>query len=337
MYIVEISPTLGKGLFGSLNQLAVTIGVFAVEALPIGNDFFKYTRLAIVPMILILILVILVALFLRETPRWLVSREKVKEAADMLAFLRGVQYDDELEEIQTAIHSENSTFYNKIKYLKKKPAYLALVFSVSLLVFQQVCGVNAIVFYGSRIFTAAGFNRYQANLFAAVGIGVIQVIGTFIAAVVVDICGRKLLLFIGSAGSFVSTFVLGIFFLLKHNGDSPPSVLPVLCVILFISSFALSWGPIPWVMVNEFSPITVRALIVGVATATNWLFSLLVTGLFDIDIVLKYNYVVWFIFSAMSVLSIVFVCLLPETKGRSLQKIVRDLADYQVWRVRKIC
>ena len=120
MYIVEISPTLGKGLFGSLNQLAVTIGVFAVEALPIiGNDFFSYTRLAIVPVVIIVIFVILVALFVRETPRWLVSREKVKEAADMLAFLRGVQYDDELEEIQTAIHSENVNIYSKIKYLKK--------------------------------------------------------------------------------------------------------------------------------------------------------------------------------------------------------------------------
>ena len=288
-------------------------------------------------MVLILMLVTLVSLFLRETPRWLVSRGNVKEAAGMLAFLRGVQYDDELEEIQTAIHSANGNFYSKIKFLKKKPSYLALAFSVTLLVFQQVCGINAIIFYGSQIFKAAGFTPYQANLFAAVGIGVIQVIGTFIAAVVVDICGRKLLLFIGSAGSFVSTFVLGIFFLLKHNDSNPPTVLPVLCVIVFISSFALSWGPIPWVMVNEFSPITVRALIVGVATATNWLFSTLVTVLFDIKIVQEYNYVVWLIFSAMSVLSIVFVCLLPETKGRSLQKIVRDLEDYKVWRVRKIC
>ena len=338
MYIVEISPTLAKGLFGSMNQLAVTIGIFIVEALGIKSDFFAYNTLAVIPMILILIFVVLSTLFLQETPRWLVSRGRVKEAAVRLNFLRKVNFDKELEELQSALHAENITFLNRVKFLKEKPAYLALFFSISLLVLQQVCGINAIIFYASKILQDAGFNQHLANIYAAVGIGVIQVIFTFITVIVVDLSGRKILLFIGSVGSFLTTFVIGLYFLLRQDFHIKwPQALPVICVAVFIAAFALSWGPVPWVMVSEFSPITVRALIVGVATATNWLFAVIVTAMFDIGAVQKYPYVIWWVFSAFSLISIVFVLLVPETKGRSLQEIVHDLQTYKIFRVRKIC
>lgn len=334
MYIVEISPTLAKGLFGSMNQLAVTIGIFIVEALGIKSDFFAYNTLAVIPMILILIFVVLSTLFLQETPRWLVSRGRVKEAAVRLNFLRKVNFDKELEELQSALHAENITFLNRVKFLKEKPAYLALFFSISLLVLQQVCGVNAIIFYASRILQKAEFDQYQANIYAAVGIGVIQVIFTFITVIVVDLSGRKILLFIGSVISFLTTFMIGLYF---HFDTKLPQALPVICVAVFIAGFALSWGPVPWVMVSEFSPITVRALIVGVATATNWLFAVIVTAMFDIGAVQNYPYIIWWVFSAFSLISIVFVLLVPETKGRSLQEIVHDLENYKIFRVRKMC
>lgn len=328
MYIVEISPTVAKGLFGSLNQLAVTFGVLGIDLFGIG-DKIPYYYLPLVPMVLILVFIML-ATFLKETPRWLVSKGRTAEAAVVLTVLQGVNVEEELEGLKTAIQKESGDCYGKVIFFGQKPAYLALFFSVFLMAFQQVCGINAIIFFASDILKRTQVSVSTLTIESTIGISVIQVIFTLVAVLIVDLVGRKLLLIIGSCGSLISTLVLGVYFLMDDLGTQLTSVLPIICMAVFIISFSLGWGPIPWVMVNEFSPIKVRAIIAGVSTAVNWAFAALVTGIFDIGPVKEHLYYFWFLFAAMSFLSIFFVLLLPETKGKSLQVMESDLRLYKM-------
>lgn len=334
MYVVEISPAVGKGLFGALNQLAITIGILAIEAFGIGN-ILKYYHLAILPMTVILLFTVL-GIFLRETPRWLLSKGQIKESTRVLQLLRGTQYDKEVDELQSAIHAEEGNFFSKIRFLRQKPSFLALIFSVLLMVFQQLCGPNAFVFFASRILRNAGATPLTASIETSIGIGLIQVVATTIAVIVVDIVGRKVLLFIGSIGSLLTSIVMGIYFILFNAYDiHPPDKIPIVCIAIFIIVFSLGWAPVPWLMINELSPTKVRAVVAGIATAVNWSLAALVTGIFDVDSVEKHSYLVYWSFAFMSFLSIVFVLFLPETKGRSLQEIENDLAHYRPFHCRQ--
>ena len=223
-----------------------------------------------------------------------------------------------------------------MSYMKTKPALLALLFSVLLMMFQQLCGPNAIIFFANDILIAAGDSPETASIKSSIGIGVIQVIATMVAVIVIDIVGRKLLLFVGSIGALITLTVMGVYFLLvnAYEMHNVPSMIPIVCIALFIISFSLGWGPIPWLMINELSPTKVRAVIAGVATALNWSLAALVTGIFGIGEVKSHSYVAYWMFAFMALLSFVFVLFLPETKGYSLQEIEHKLANYKPFRCR---
>ena len=333
MYVVEISPALGKGLFGALNQLAITIGILGVEAFGIG-DVLKYYHLSLLPMAIVL-LYIMLAFFLKETPRWLVSKGRVKQSTAVMKTLRGTLFEKELEQLQSSLNAEEPDFRSKMNFMKTKPALLALLFSVLLMTFQQVCGPNAIIFFANDILIKGGDPPLIASIKSSIGIGVIQVIATAVAVIVIDIVGRKFLLFVGSIGAFVTLTVMGIYYLLVNAYNMHlTSYIPIVCITLFIISFSLGWAPIPWLMISELSPTKVRAIIAGTATAVNWSLAALVTGIFGIGVVRTHSYVAYWMFALMALLSFVFVLFLPETKGYSLQEIEHKLANYRPFRCR---
>ena len=274
MYVVEISPAAGKGLFGALNQLAITLAYLLSRHLVLATSlnittWLYYPWWSYTTHDGHILLFTVLGIFLHETPRWLLSKGQIKESTWVLQLLHGTQYDKEVDELQSAIHAEEGNFFNKMWFLRQKPAFLDLIFSVLLMAFQQLCGPNAFVFFASQILTNARVPPLTASIKTSIGIGLIQVVATAIAVIVVDMVRRRVL-FIGSIGSLLTSIVMGIYFILYNI--HPPDKIPIVCIAIFIIGFtcSLGWGPVPWLMISELSPTKVRAVIAGIATAVNW-------------------------------------------------------------------
>ena len=325
---MEISPTNLKGLFGSINQLAVTVGILLIYLM---TTWIRYYIVALVAIGCTLIFAIAV-IFLPETPRWLIANRQRLRANAILYRLRGPKANivREMNTLEKAIEKEEEfSFVDQVKMLRQKSSLIPLIFSIFLMFFQQFCGINVIIFYAGNLLETAHMSADKANISADLGVGVIQVIFTLISVLLVDLLGRRVLLTLGGALLSLSTAALGIFFFLEHHYPKNNTIqsedfqfIAVACLAVFIIGFSLGWGPIPWLMMGELAPLQIRGIVSGIATALNWSFSAVITVSFD-----KYSHVVhpygaWWTFSVISALSIVFVLVfLPETRGKDLEDI----------------
>ena len=362
VYISEIaSPTL-KGLFGNCNQLFITIGIFLSYFFGIDTFAIKYWQIALVAVGLVVLFEGLM-LFTYETPRWLLSKNKEEKATQTLKILRGRQNNisEELEKIKISVRHTHTVTEQLIDF-KKRAIFVPFLLVLMLMFFQQFSGINVAIFYASRIFEQAGLNPHQVNLLVAVAIGVVQIIATFASVVLVDCLGRKVLLTISSTGMALSSFVLSAYFYVHDNvcegclvgdpscnetikNDSVHQKLPcstvnfgylaVACIVIFIISFSLAWGPIPWTSMSELMPNRVRTLAGSIATFVNWFFVTVITLCFKyysshpID-----NDGAWLTFSVIMFMAIIVVILfLPETKGHSLEEIQEHFEKGQIFTV----
>ena len=345
VYIAEIAPARLKGLFGNCNQLFMTVGqlfayLYGIKQFNIQYWHFSLAAAGVVTLFEILML------FTYETPRWLFSKQKDFDAIRVLKILRGpnAKISKEISQIKAGIR-EKYTISEQFKAFRHRAVFIPFTLVLMLMFFQQFSGINAVIFYASDVFKQAGF-KDNVNLVSAISIGVVQVIATLLSVMLVDKLGRKVLLTVSSIGMGLSSFILGIYYfiLVHHCGNclGPHSVcqtrpslditapcntsnfgyLAVVCVVFFIISFSLAWGPIPWTMMSELMPNRVRTLAGSIATFVNWTFAAIITSSFHSIADKITGAGAFWIFAGIMAFAIIFVIVfLPETKGHTLEEI----------------
>jgi sugar porter (SP) family MFS transporter len=327
LYLAEIAPTEVRGAVASLNQLMIVGGIlvaFIVNAiLASSGDWRLMLGLAAVPSLVLLVGM----LFMPETPRYLVHAGDEKEAREVLEDLPGDERPDErIEEIRDVEQEQAGTGLRGL--WEAKWVRPALLVAIGLAVFQQLVGINTIIYYAPTTLTNVGFAKTSA-IYANLIIGVVNVLMTLIAIRLVDRVGRKPMLFAGVAGMVASLLVLGISLSVlatPHHPGDPAAIITLVCLGTFIASFAATWGPVVWVMIPEVLPLSLRGTAMGVAVFFNWAANFAVSQTFPVLLSALGAGTVFLGYAGMGVLAAVFVkAKVTETKGRSLEEIEADL------------
>jgi sugar porter (SP) family MFS transporter len=356
MYTAEIGESSIRGTLGSYFQLMLTVGILLSYGLGPSLKMYHLSLVsATVP-----ILFFCVFFFMPETPTYYLKKGKRDAAKASLVRLRGAHYNVE-PELETQLEALAEIERSKTSFLqaiRTKAAIRGLVVGFGLMFFQQLSGINAIIFYAGSIFESAD-KSISANVSTLV-VGVIQVIAVFLSTLVVDKLGRRVLLLVSVFTMLLTTFVLGVYFYLQHETSVDVSHigwLPLLCICVFIFLFSVGFGPIPWLMMGEiFSPTikgnsyfrpylgfaicrvtSLKSLIancqicvLGIAGSSaclfNWLMAFVVTKYYSPLEVAAGTYTCFWLFSAICAIGTVFVfVLVPETKGKTLEQIQLEL------------
>jgi sugar porter (SP) family MFS transporter len=327
IYLAEIAPTEIRGAIASLNQLMIVIGIlaaFIVNAILASSENWRLMLgLAAVPSIILLVGMI----FMPETPRYLVHSGEEEEARDVLEELPGDERPQErIEEIREVDQEETDSGVRAL--FREKWVRPALIVAIGLAVFQQLVGINTIIYYAPTTLTDVGFGKSSA-IYANLIIGVINVGMTFIAIRIIDRVGRKPMLMAGVCGMVASLLVLGIANAVlpaPHHPSDPAAIITLVSLATFIASFAATWGPVVWVMLPEVLPLSVRGTAMGVAVCLQWLANFAVAQTFPLFLSSFGTSASFLIYAGLGVLAGLFVVrFVTETKGRSLEEIEADL------------
>jgi MFS transporter, SP family, galactose:H+ symporter len=318
LYISELSPANARGWLVSLNQLAITLGIvssYGVDYVFSGAGAWRWMLgLAVVPAALLFLGVAL----LPETPRWLVRNGQLVEARRVLLRLRPAEaVASELSEIEATARLRGGSWAD----LLARPMRVALVVGIGLAIFQQVTGINTVIYYAPTIMQLAGIPTASGAILATVGIGIVNVLMTVVAMVLLDRVGRRPLLLGGMAVMAVALFGLGLAFALPALTSSLSSV-AVAFLMVYVGAFAISLGPIFWLLISEIYPLRLRGLAAGVATTANWAANLLVSLTFLTLIEGLGTSTTFWLYGFVTVAAIVFAYkLAPETKGHTLEEL----------------
>jgi MFS transporter, SP family, sugar:H+ symporter len=328
LYLSEIAPTQIRGAIASLNQLMIVCGIlaaFIVNAILASSGNWRLMLgLAALPGLILLVGM----LFMPETPRYLVHAGQEEDAHEVIEDLPGDDRPQErIQEIrEVEEHEEGGTGLRAL--WEAKWVRPALLVATGLAVFQQLVGINTIIYYAPTTLTNVGFAKTSA-IYANLVIGVVNVLMTVIAIKIIDRVGRKPMLYAGVAGMVASLVVLGVSLSVlptPHHPGDPAAVITLVCLGTFIASFAATWGPVVWVMIPEVLPLSVRGTAMGVAVVGNWGANFLVSQTFP-PLLSKFGPGPVFLgYAALGVVAFFFVKqFVTETKGRSLEEIETDL------------
>jgi sugar porter (SP) family MFS transporter len=330
LYAAEMAPKWLRGRFVSTYQLAITVGILfaylADDALT-GSDRWRLMfGLAVIPGVALVI----GFLVMPESARWLLKMGRRDEARASLVKVDGPEIADaELAQLEADLVADEQEGQASWGEVANPALRRALWVGIGLAVLQQVTGINAIIYYANEIFAEAGFTTAEQQAKATLwAVGVVNVLATLIAVAWVDKFGRRPLLLTGLVGMTVSLSAVGLSFAAMENtaetatSTTVGGIVTVLALVVFIASFAFSMGPIVWTLISEIYPNRVRGRAISVATAANWLAAFLVAQFFLSLVDAIGESTTFFLFSALCVVSFVFVWyLVPETKGRSLEEI----------------
>jgi len=326
LYLAEVAPTEIRGAVASLNQLMIVTGIliaYIANSALAGAEAWRWMiGLAVVPSVLLFVGM----LFMPETPRWLVSKDREEEAREVLRRTRDeVAVEAEMNDIKR-VESQEEGGLEELLASWVRPALLV---GMGLAIFQQIIGINTIVYYAPTTLTNVGFGN-SAAILANAGIGVINVTMTLVAIRFIDRVGRKPLLLVGAAGMALSLGILGLTSLLlpEPSGVGLVGIVTLVCLALFIAAFAVSWGPIVWVMLGEIFPLKVRGSAMAVATVLLWAANFVVSLSFPV--LLEALGLGWLFlgYALIGLAALLFVrYFVTETKGRSLEKIESDLRE----------
>jgi len=320
MYVGEIAESSVRGSLGSFFQLMMTVGILYTYTL---GAYVSYTSLAIFCGV-IPIAFLLLFFNAPESPVYLLTKGRRSEAEAALKRLRGPSYDItyEINELQKELEKSSDNEASISDLFTKKAALRGLIVALGLMIFQQLSGVNAVIFYATSIFKDAGSTLSPA--ISAIIIGVIQVVVTYASSLLVDKAGRRLLLLLSAAVMAVCQGLIGFYFYRKEMGAdvSGIAMIPLASVALFIVIFSLGFGPIPWMMTGELFASDVKGSATGIAVGLNWFLAFVVTKTFGPLKAAIGSGPTFGIFGVICAVGVAFVLLLvPETKGRSLEEI----------------
>jgi sugar porter (SP) family MFS transporter len=328
VYISEVSPPHARGWQVSLFQLAITVGILAaylVDYVYAEQEAWRWMLgLAVVPGLILG----LGMLFMPESPRWLAKYQDQETARSVLARIRGtVLVDAELCEILGSLaQSEEHGRWADILGPAVRPA---LKVGVGLAVFQQVTGINTVIYYAPTIIQSAGISSASGAILATAGIGGVNVLMTIVAMWLIDRVGRRPLLLTGIAGMTVSLGILG--FIFRSPADTGVVAwVAVVTLMAYVAFFAISLGPIFWLLIAEIYPLRIRGIAEGTAASANWISNLVVSMTFLTLVEAMGPARTFWLYGILAIAAWIFsYYLVPETKGRSLEEIEQD------WRLRR--
>jgi sugar porter (SP) family MFS transporter len=319
IYIAEISPPKHRGKLVSLNLVAIFLGqssaFFSNFFLrDVGGDNNWRWMLAIMAVPSFLLFVFL--MFVPESPRWLVEKNQIAAAMNILTRINGAtEANREFEEIQQTLKASKG----KLVELFHKGMFKILIIGILLAVFQQVTGINVVMYYAPAIFKSAGFGNDSALLQTAL-MGMVNLTFAVVSMFFVDKVGRKPLMVIGSIGMSIAMILLALTFITGHA----KGYFVLACIMGYLAAFGFSLGPVVWVLIAEIFPNRLRSYAVAIATFMLWGANFIVSLTFPY---LLNNLKGWtfVIYGSMCVLCLLFVLkYLEETKGKTLEEIEMD-------------
>lgn len=324
LYLSEIAPEQSRGAMISLYQLMITIGILVAF---ISNTMFSYSGawrwmlgVIAIPAVILLIAVIM----LPRSPRWLMMRGRKDEARQVLHKLRNsaAEVEQELNDIETQLRQPQESWG---LFLANRNFRRSVALGMLLQVVQQFTGMNVVMYYAPRIFGMAGFVDPVAQMWGTVIVGLTNVLATFIAIAFVDRWGRKPILYAGFAVMALGIGTLGTLLHLGMENQSQ-QMFAIAMLLLFISGFAMSAGPLIWVICSEIQPIKGRDFGIAASTFSNWIANMLVGATFLTMLNTLGNAQTFWLYAGLNVLFIFLVIyLVPETKGVSLEQIEANL------------
>jgi SP family arabinose:H+ symporter-like MFS transporter len=319
MYIAEVAPAKWRGRLVGLFQFNIVFGIllaylsnYIVGTMQFGLAEWRW-KLGIPAIPALFFLVMLFGI--PRSPRWLVKKQRIAEARDVLRMTGEQDYEQELQEIIASIDVEHVKDDSLFSWKYRLPIFLA----VSIGMFNQLSGINAILYYLNDIFVYAGFDKVSSDL-QAVAIGATNLIFTMLAMSVIDRIGRKTLLLIGSVGTAACLGGVATVFLTRSHQN-----LLVWLLIGYIAFFAFSQGAVIWVFISEVFPNRVRAKGQSLGSFSHWFMNALISGIFPLLAASSGGYPFIF-FSLMMVLQFFVVFFFyPETKAVSLEQMQKRL------------
>jgi SP family arabinose:H+ symporter-like MFS transporter len=329
VYVAELAPAEWRGRFGSLFQFGIVTGIFLtlfinarIQAL--GGETWnieKGWRWMLGAEVLPAVFLLALLFFVKESPRWLVQVGKETEARNILNKMMGAdEADAEIKATREVLSQTEAGLFEVLSHPRFRKV---LAIAVLLMAFSQFSGINAIMYYSTKIFTTAGVGVKDSFAASAV-IGLVNLLFTLIAVALVDKAGRRILLLIGLVAQVLSLGAVGWMFKAGIGG-----VALLVAILAFIAAFAMALGPIPWILCSEIFPARVRGRAMSVATFTIWTSCYIVAQTFPM---LNDNPAVgpaltfWF-YAACSFAALIFVfAMVPETKGRTLEEIESRLS-----------
>jgi sugar porter (SP) family MFS transporter len=322
LYIAEIAPAERRGALVSLNQLMITIGIllsYIVGVIFTPIEGWRYMfGVALIPA-----LILGIGMFmLPESPRWLFEHGQIAKARTVLSRSRSPEEVDqefrEMEEIKELEEEQARVSYKELLAPYVRPA---LIIGIGLAIFQQITGINTVIYYAPTILQNVGFSEGGAIAATAVGVGLVNVGFTILAVRIIDRAGRRPLLIIGLIGMIISLALLGLVFALGATSGAA-GLLATVCLGLYIASFAISLGPVFWLMISEIYPLRIRGTAMSVASIANWGSNWLVALTFPVLLATFGGAGSFWLFAGLGIVAWFFVYFrVPETKGRSLEEI----------------
>ena len=316
LYISEMAPARIRGALVSLNQLAITVGIgvayFVDYAFASSESWRWMFASAVLPAAVLLIGMF----FLPESPRWLARKGFREEALENFRRLgRGEEAEAELAEVENALQEEQEGFG-----ILFQPGFrIAVLVGIGLAIFQQITGVNTIIYYSPAILQMSGYPSAKAAILAAAIIGMANVVITLISMALVDRLGRRFLLLLSTGGMGLSLILIGAAFYQKAAGT-----VVFYEIVAYILSFGIGLGPVMWLLISEIYPTKIRGKAMSLATlsvwGSNWLVAVTFLSLVNHAGPAK----TFWLYACTCVAAFVFCyVLVPETKGRSLEAIER--------------
>lgn len=262
--------------------------------------------------------------FVPESPRWLAKMGLTDDFEASLQVLRGFDTDiiQEVNEIKRSVGSSSKNTTIQFSDLKRKRYWYPLTIGIGLLTFQQLTGINGVLFYSSNIFNSAGISSSKGATFV---MGTIQAIATGITVIMVDRKGRRILLILSTTMMTISNLLVAAAFYLEDivpaNCRSILKIVSVIGLVILVIGFSLGLGPIPWIIMSEILPVNMKSLAGSVATLFNWLTAWVIT--MTAPLLMSWSTAGTFtIYALVSAYAIMIVKLwVPETKGRTLEEI----------------
>lgn len=319
LYIAEVSPSHWRGRFVAFFQFNIVLGIvlayfsnYLIDGF--DNDWRWMLGVESIPALLFAILLFTIP----ESPRWLMGQGKEQEARRVLALVDDTNLEQQVAEIRASLAEDCKEGEPLFQRKYWKPILIAFLIAT----FNQLAGINAILYYAPRIFEMSGVAR-EGSLLQSIIIGLTNLTFTMIGMVLIDKVGRKKLLYIGSLGM---TLALGTASYGFYN-ELTTGYLLLFCVMVFIAFFAVSLGACIWVVIAEVFPNSVRGKGQVLGSMTHWFWSALLTWTFPVFLGTGSSGggLIFCIFAVMSALSIVFAWKLPETKNKSLEQIQNEL------------
>ncbi|VBB48412.1 D-xylose transporter [uncultured Paludibacter sp.] len=318
MYIAEMAPADIRGKLVSWNQFAIIFGMLVVYFVNFfivkGKDIIWIDetgwRYMFVSESFVAATFGIMLFLVPETPRYLALSNQEEKALSILSKINGLTKAKEiLNDIKETAHEK----------VEKVLAYgwKVLIIGVLLSLFQQVVGINVVLYYAPTIFKGLGFGN-DAAMWQTVIMGFVNIVFTLVAIFTVDKFGRKPLLIIGSIGMAIGMFAIGLLAYFKIIGIST-----LVFIVIYSASFMMSWGPICWVMISEIFPNTIRGKAVAIAVAAQWITNFIVSSTFPALAAFSVPFT-YILYGIMSLLSAIFVWkMVPETKGKTLEEMTK--------------